>query len=172
MHSLFQISLYVSLTGFMSCFQEQKCCCKPLLSVIVFPFLFSFRAFMFCLQIRHGQPGPGTSFSVLSFLFHCKSCHHFVPKWLPDCCFMHWPKSLHVMFNLVHNCLLTPPPIWAAQSLTNEEVISDSLSLLKISVLMINTMCFGKIVPNLACESWNLHSIFSVSSTIHHYLSK
>lgn len=55
----------------------------------------------------------------------------------------------------VHNCLpvLTPPPIWAAQSCTNEVMISDSLSLLKISVLMINTMCFGKIVPNFACES-------------------
>lgn len=66
------------------------------------PFFFPFRTFTFCLQIWHDQPGPATSFSFLSFLFFIATnpVSIFLPEWLLDWCFMHWPRSLHIMFNL------------------------------------------------------------------------
>lgn len=118
----------------MAHFQQQKSCFKPLLSVIIFSFLFCF------------------SFRVLCFIFfYLVTILHLNGFLIVVSCIDQKVSMLCSTF--VHNRPPTPGPICAAQSHTNEEMISNSLSLLKISVLMINTMCFGKIVPNLACVS-------------------
>lgn len=151
---------YNSLLGSCHFSNNIKGCFKPLLSLIVFS---SFRFFYVLSENLIWSTCPNNQDIASVYILFFFTANPVTILHLN--CFLTVVSCIDQKVSVlcstfVHNRLPTPPPICAAQSLINEETILDSLSLLKIGVLVINTMCFGKVVPNLVYESWSMHCIF------------